>query len=55
MDTNNIVVDTTNLELLVTQQTEILHAIYISLLFIIGVVGAVFVCYLLYKFIKSFY
>lgn len=55
MDTSNIVVDTTNLELLVTQQTEILKAIYILGLYFIGVVGAIFVCYLLYKFIKSFY
>lgn len=47
--------DTTNLEILVTQQTEIIKAIYILGLYFIGVVGAVFVCFLLYKFIKLFY
>lgn len=47
--------DTSNLELLVTQQTEILKAIYVLQLYVLGVVGAIFVCLLLYKFIKSFY
>ena len=32
---------------------EILQGIYVNQLFIIGTVGAVFVCYILYKFLKQ--
>lgn len=37
------------------ENTKVLQAQYTALLFVIGTVGAVFVCILLYKFIKSFY
>lgn len=47
--------DLTNIENLLTKQTELLQAIYILGLFIVGCSCAIFVCFLLYKFIKSFY
>ena len=40
---------------MLAQQTEILQAQYVLMLFVLGSVGAVFVCFLLYKFIKLFY
>ena len=44
-----------DIQTILLHNSQTLDSIYISLLFIIGVVSAVFVCVLLYKFIKSFY
>lgn len=44
-----------NLELLITQNNDILTHIYTAQLFTIGCVVAVGVIFLLYKFIKQFY
>lgn len=40
---------------LLTQQNEVINAIYISILFVIGVASAVFVLLLLYKFLCLFF
>lgn len=40
---------------LLTQQNEILKSIYVAILFVIGIVSAVFVLFLLYKFICLFF
>lgn len=47
--------NTSNIEILLVEQTELLKAIYTLGLYCLGVVGAIFVCFLLYKFIKLFY
>lgn len=43
------------LETLMAQNNELLTRIYINQLFVIGVVGALFVLFVLYNFIKKFY
>lgn len=45
----------TNIEILSAQNGELLLHIYAVQLFAIGVVGACFVLFLLYKFLKAFY
>ena len=45
----------TAIETLLVQNNEILCSIYAVLLFQIGVVGAVFVLFLLYKFLRKFF
>lgn len=44
-----------NVESLLNENTLVLQRIYTGQLFIIGVLCAVFVCWLLYSFIKKFY
>lgn len=50
----SITFDTTALETLLAQNNELLLHIYAFQLFAIGVIGAVFVCFLLYKFLRKF-
>lgn len=40
---------------LLSQQTKLLEQIYVSNLFVIGVVSAVAVCLVLYKFLREFF
>lgn len=47
--------DISTLETLVAYNNQLLEGIYITLLFIVGVVPAVGVCYLLYKFLRKFF
>lgn len=49
LESNELLLD------LVTEQNEVLTSIYATNLFTIGITSAIFVCVLLYKFIKLFY
>lgn len=40
---------------LLSQNVKLLQSIYVSQLFVIGVVGAVVVCMILYKFLREFF
>lgn len=44
-----------NIEILTAQNSELLLRIYTCQLFAIGVIGAIGVLFLLYKFLKGFY
>ena len=49
------VVSLETVESLLAQNTELLLRIYTAQLFVIGVVGALLVVFLLYKFLRKFY
>lgn len=42
-------------EILLQDIAELLGHIYVAQLFCIGAIGAVLVCFILYKFLKAFY
>ena len=42
-------------ETLLAQNNELLTRIYVTDLAVIGITGAVFVCFLLYKFLRKFF
>lgn len=48
-------VTSSTLETLVAQNNELLSAVYILLLFCVGVTAACFVIFLLYKFLRLFF
>lgn len=43
------------IEILLTQNTELIAQIYTVLLFSVGVTGAVLVIYILYRFLRQFF
>lgn len=47
--------DSTAIETLLVQNNDLLCRIYVVLLFWVGVSGAVFVLFLLYKFLRKFF
>lgn len=47
--------DLTNLEILLEKNNTLLLHTYVAQLWIIGVVSAIAVCYLLYKFLRKFF
>lgn len=47
--------DTTTIELLLAENNDLLAHVYATQLFVIGVVGASLVLFLLYKFLRKFF
>lgn len=43
------------IELLLSQNTDLIAHIYAVCLFVVGVTGAVLVCYILYRFLRKFF